>query len=69
LDFFWLKNQKYDLAEIPSWGIKGLISWGLGSIVALLTYFDFFQLTPAHFIDSFLIAGVIYFFLNQSNKG
>ena len=65
LDFFWLKEQKYDLSEIPSWGIKGLISWGIGSIVALLTYFNFFQLTHAHFIDSFLLAGIIYFLLNS----
>ena len=25
LNFFWLKEQKYNLSDIPSWGIKGLI--------------------------------------------
>jgi len=68
LDFFWIKQQQYDLANIEPWGIKGLISWGLSSIVALLTYFEVFQLTRAHFIDSFLIAGLLYFLLNQSDK-
>ncbi len=63
LDFFWLKRQQYDLAKIPSWGINGLISWGLSSIIALLTYFEVFQITHAHFIDSFLLAGILYFLL------
>ncbi len=65
LDFFWLKKQQYDLAKIPAWGMTGLMSWGLSSVIALLTYFDFFQLSHAHFMDSFLLAGVLYFLLNK----
>ena len=67
LDFFWLKKQQYDLAEIQSWGIKGLISWGISSTIALCTYFEVFQLTHAHFLDSFLIAGACYYLLNKKS--
>lgn len=68
LDFFWVKNQQYDLAKIQPWGIKGLISWGISSIIALFTYFDLFQLTHAHFLDSFLIAGLLYYLLSKRKK-
>ncbi len=67
LDFFWLKKQQYDLAEIQPWGIKGLISWGISSTIALCTYFEVFQLTHAHFLDSFLIAGACYYLLNKKS--
>lgn len=65
LDFFYLKKQHYDLDEIEAWGMKGLLSWGMSSIVALYTYFDVFQLTHAHFTDSFLLGGLIYVLLNR----
>ena len=67
LDFFWLKKQHYDLAKIQPWGMEGLISWGISSIIALFTYFEAIQLTHAHFLDSFLVAGIIYFGLNYKN--
>jgi cytosine permease len=65
LDFFWLKQQQYDLGKIEKWGKEGLLSWAISSIIALLTYFEIFQITHAHFIDSFLIAGLMYWFLNR----
>ncbi len=65
LDFFWLKQQQYDLEKIESWGKEGLLSWAVSSIIALLTYFGLFQITHAHFVDSFLIAGLMYWFLNR----
>ncbi len=66
LDFFWLKKQNYELKDIVPWGKKGLISWATGSAIALMTYFEFFQITHAHFVDSFLIAGIIYYLLTRS---
>ncbi|MFK7906260.1 MAG: hypothetical protein AB8B69_14105, partial [Chitinophagales bacterium] len=67
LDFFWLKQQQYDLDKIPKWGKKGLLAWGISSMVALFTYFGVFQLTHAHFLDSFLLAGGIYILLNRKD--
>ena len=67
LDFFWLKKQQYDLDKIRPWGIKGLISWGISSSIALFTYFEVIQLTHAHFLDSFLVAGIIYVLLHYKN--
>jgi len=66
LDFFWLKQQEYDLDKIQKWGKKGLLAWGISSMVALFTYFGVFQLTHAHFLDSFLLAGGIYILLNRA---
>ena len=68
LDFFWLKKQHYDLAKIQPWGINGLISCGISSIIALCTYFEVFQLTHAHFLDSFLIAGLLYYLIAKGEK-
>ena len=65
LDFFWVKKQHYALNKIQKWEIKGLISWGVGSLFALLTYFEIFQITHAHFLDSFLISGILYFVLSK----
>lgn len=67
LDFFWLKQQQYDLDKIQKWGKKGLLAWGISSMVALFTYFGVFQLTHAHFLDSFLLAGGIYILVNRAN--
>lgn len=65
IDFFWVRKQQYDLSEVDSWNKKGIISWTIASVIALLTYFEIFQLTHAHFIDSFLIAGILYALLNR----
>ncbi len=65
IDFFWIKKQEYNLDEIPKWGFSALISWGISSIITLLTYFEVFQLTHAYFVDSFLIAGLLYTILNR----
>ena len=64
LDFFWLKKQQYDLNDIQAWGRPALISWLVSSAITLMTFQDFFQITHAYFVDSFLIAGALYFFLN-----
>ena len=65
LDFFWLHQQQYDLDKIIPWGIPALFSWGISSMITLLTYLDFFQLTGAYFVDSFLIAGGVYYFIKK----
>ncbi len=60
IDFFFVKHQQYDLDRIQAWNFKGLIAWAVASLITLLTYLEYFQLTHAYFIDSFLIAGVVY---------
>ncbi|MFK7982193.1 MAG: cytosine permease [Saprospiraceae bacterium] len=65
LDFFWLRKQQYDLEEMQAWGIPALISWGISSVIALFTYTEVFSLTGAYFVDSFLVAGLCYFFLSK----
>ena len=65
IDFFWLKKQRYELSEIKQWGMGGLISWSVSSVVTLLVYLDFLRITHAYFVDSFLIAGGIYLVLNR----
>jgi len=68
LDFFWLKKQQYDLDKVKEWGIPALIAWGLSSIIALLTYYEVFQITGAYFVDSFLVAGLVYMILTWKEK-
>ena len=65
LDFFWLRRQKYDLDEIPEWGRNGLISWLVSSVITLLTYLEYFHISHAYFVDSFLIGGFIFILLNR----
>lgn len=65
LDFFWLKQQEYDLKKIQPWGMTALISWLVSSLITLCTYKEWFQITHAYFVDSFLIAGLLYFLLNK----
>ena len=65
LDFFWVKKQDYDLDKIQPWRKTALISWGISSIITLFTYQEIFQITHAYFMDSFVIAGLIYFLLNR----
>ena len=68
LDFFWFKQQNYDLSKIQPWGIPALISWGISSIITLLTYTGIVQLTSVYFVDSFLLAGILYFLIVTKNK-
>lgn len=60
INFFWVKKQCYELAEIKDWEKEALIAWGISSILTVFTYFEVFQLTHAYFIDSFLLGGFIY---------
>ncbi len=68
LDFFWLKKQRYDLDHIQPWGIPALLSGTISSLITLFTYLEVFHITEAYFIDSFLIAGVLYFLLSRSES-
>ena len=63
--FFWIKNQVYELEDVQDWDYSALISWGIASIIAFCTYLELFELTRAYFIDSFLLGGLIYIFLNR----
>ena len=65
IDFYWLKKQNYDLEKIENWNKKGLISWGIASMISLMTFQGLLELTHAYFVDSFLIAGLAYAFLNR----
>lgn len=64
INFFWVKNQRYELNEITDWEPAALISWVVSSGITFLTYLEIFQLTHAYFIDSFLLGGLIYTLLN-----
>lgn len=64
IDFFWLKQQNYDLETIKPWEKTGLISWVIASLVSLTTYFEAFQITHIYYVDAFLIAGILYLILN-----
>ncbi len=64
IDFFFIKRQVYNLDEIKMWGPEALISWGVASIVTLLTYLEVFEITHAYFVDSFLISGLLFFVFN-----
>ncbi|WP_420400505.1 purine-cytosine permease family protein [Flagellimonas sp.] len=63
--FFWIKKQRYELEEVQDWDYSALLSWGVASGVAFCTYLELFQLTHAYFVDSFLVGGLIYIFLNR----
>lgn len=63
--FFWIKNQIYELEDVEDWDYSALISWGVASAVAFCTYLEVFELTHAYFVDSFLLGGLIYIFLNR----
>jgi len=65
IDFFLIKQQQYNLDQIKQWGHKAIISWGISSVIALLTYKSIFQITHVYFIDSLLIAALVYLFLNR----
>lgn len=64
INFFWVRNQNYDLDTIEKWEVKGLISWVISSIVAFMTYYEVFTLTGAYFADSLLIGALVYIVLN-----
>lgn len=65
IHFFWIKQQRYELDEVNDWDYPALISWGIASFLSFLTYLEFFQLTYAYFVDSFLLGGLIYLFLKR----
>ncbi|WP_339836005.1 cytosine permease [uncultured Maribacter sp.] len=65
INFFWVKNQRYELNEITDWEPAALISWVVSSGITFLTYLEVFQLTHAYFIDSFLLGGLIYLSLKR----
>ncbi|WP_299798979.1 cytosine permease [uncultured Maribacter sp.] len=65
INFFYVKNQRYELNEITDWEPAALISWVVSSGITFLTYLEIFQLTHAYFIDSFLLGGLIYLFLKR----
>lgn len=65
INFFWVKQQDYNLNEITEWEFPALISWIISSIITVFTYFEVFQLTHAYFLDSFLLGGLIYLFLKR----
>jgi cytosine permease len=65
INFFWVREQNYNLIEIKEWESASLISWGISSIITVFTYLEVFQLTNAYFIDSFLLGSLIYVILNR----
>ena len=65
LDFFVIRKQHYELADVEEWGVVALVSWAVSSGVALLTYLEVFRLSGAYYIDAFLIAGVLYWGMNR----
>ena len=60
INFFWVKKQRYVLAEIVDWDYEALLAWVISSVITIFTYLEVFQLTHAYFIDSFLLGGLIY---------
>ena len=65
IHFFFISKQQYELKAIGTWKFDALLSWIISSIITLLTYNEVFQITHAYFLDSFLLGGVIYMFLNR----
>lgn len=61
IDFFVIRKQDYQLDQVIDWGVPALIAWFVSSAFAFLAYKAVFSLTGAYFIDSFLIAGIIYY--------
>jgi len=67
IDFFYVRKQNYDLSKVNNWGIPALIIWVISSIFAMLAYLEIFSITKAYFIDSFLIAGLLYLWVNRKS--
>lgn len=67
INFFLVRQQKYQLNAIKNWEYPALISWVSSSIITLFTYFEVFQLTHAYFIDSLLLGAIIYLQLMKKN--
>ena len=65
IDFFYVRKQSYNLDDVEDWGWAALVSWGLGSAVALVGYYEIFSFTGAYFVDAFLVAGVGFFLLGK----
>jgi len=68
IDFFYIRNQSYELDEVEDWGIPAFVSWILGSGFALIAYWEVFSITGAYFLDAFLVAGVVYFGWGKMKK-
>lgn len=64
-NFFFIKKQQYNLDEISEWEFPALISWGISSLISILTYLEIIQITHVYFVDSFLIGGLLYMFLKR----
>jgi len=61
IDFFYVRKQSYDLSKVEDWGWVAMVSWVLGSGIALIAYYEVFSITGAYFVDAFLVAGVFYY--------
>ena len=68
LDFYWVHKGKYDLKNRPEIGKEAIFSWSVASSIAMLTYLGYIHITGAFFIDSILIAGILYFFLMYKKR-
>ena len=67
-DFFLVRKQHYDVAELdnqPAIGWAAIISWLVASAVAWLTTYNGITLTSQPAIDSMLIAAISYLALNR----
>ncbi|ANQ52479.2 hypothetical protein MY04_5147 [Flammeovirga sp. MY04] len=65
IDFFILRKQVYHLEERKNFGIPALLSWLLSSIISLFSYYEQITITSFYFVDSLLIAGLMYFLLSK----
>lgn len=67
-DFFLVRKQHYDVAELdnqPAIGWAAIISWLVASAVAWVTTYNGITLTSQPAIDSMLIAAISYLTLNR----
>lgn len=63
VDFFFVRGQHYDLAELerqPSWGWAALLAWALASAVAWLGSYGGWRLSGLPTLDALLTAAVAY---------
>ena len=69
IDFFYVHKQSYELDAVEEWGWSALISWGLGSAVAMVAYYELFSITGAYFVDAFVVGGAVFYILSMLIKG
>ncbi|MFS4466846.1 purine-cytosine permease family protein [Maribacter sp. 2210JD10-5] len=70
-DFFFVKKQRYDLADfdrLPTFDLAAMLSWGVSCIIAYLGAYDYLTLTSISFFDSFLVAFILYLILKKILK-